>query len=626
MTLEEEGEDRGDATKVVPCTCQCKMCQIYGDPHYVSFDAGLDAGDTSRRPIEEVAWVVKSDEVKIQAKSNNHAGRGIGLAVAGSFLSGHRLTFVKAGSKILLDGQQIVDKVGDTYRSDDGLIEVEHVAHLNPDKDDWRAMGYGKVHAHAFSRFYRTTFWVFRLPRAVNIYITEYDSMSVIIKMPKVNGMDGLCGNYDGNKDNDGENDVKERMGGSAKVADDDNLFNLDAEAFLLDVSDHRDVSTRTEEDCDPELKKKAEEKCAEVKEVTLRKDCVYDICMTGDFKGEGDEMSVEILDSVARLDHRINVEDGAAASLIQQSNRRQKELKEYRGAPATIPCECECKMCQVYGDPHFIAFDAPLRGGDTIRHPHKGVVWAVKSDDVKIQFKANDNAGRGIGLAVAGNALGNHRLVWFKKGKKTLLDGQEIVKDAGSKYKSDDGLIEVEHMKKLDPNEGEWKKSGYDQALKSANIRGRETWVWRLAGDLNIYFSELDSLSAIIRMPKKEGMDGMCGNYDENKDNDGDKDVIERMGPINVADSENLFTADGQAFLEEDDRDVRGRTMENCEPELKTKAEEKCSEIEEVTLRKDCVFDICMTGDLKDEKDELEMEVLDTIARTDKEVNPEGQ
>jgi len=576
--------------------------------------------------VEEVAWVVKSDEVKIQAKSNNNAGRGIGLAVSGNFLNGHRLTWVKAGSKILLDGQQIVDKVGDTYRSDDGLIEVEHMERVQPDKDDWAAIGWGtNVNRWSTKRF-EGKLWVFRLPRAVNIYISEHDSMSVIIKMPKVKGMDGMCGNYDDNKDNDGKDDIEARMGGSAKVADADNLFNLDAKAFLLDVSDHRDVSTRTEEDCDLELKKKAEEKCAEIEQATLREDCVYDICMTGELEDEGDELGVEIADSIARHDDKINVGEGAVASLLQQSNRRQKKLKEYRRGDVTAACECECKMCQFYGDPHFIAFDAGLNSGDTARRTKKEVLYAVKSDEVKLQVMTNNRAGQSIGLAVAGNVLGKHRLVFLQKGKKTLLDGQEIVKDAGSTYKSDDGLIQIEHMERLDPDEGEWKKSGYDKARKAGDIRGRETWVWRLPRDINIYFADSGwGMSAIIKMPKIEGMDGLCGNFDENKDNDRELEVKKRKA-MRVGESDNLFAMDGEAFLEEDDRDVRGRTMEDCDTELKKKAQKKCAEIEEKTLREDCVYDICMTGDLKDEEGELEMEVLDTIARTDPKENTEGQ
>jgi len=298
-------------------------------------------------------------------------------------------------------------------------------------------------------------------------------------------------------------------------------------------------------------------------------------------------------------------------------------------------------KMCQFYGDPHFIAFDGEMEGGDTARltNDPEGVLWVVKSDKVKIQIDASQKSlgsgtgtgwGRAIGLAVSGSTLGNHRLVFLKEGKKTLLDGQEIVKETGTPYTSDDKLIQVEHLEVLDPNEKEWKEQGYAEAEISDKIHGRETWIWRLPGKINIYFSLGDSICAIIKMPQVEDMDGLCGNFDDDRDNDlermdGKNEISKRM-KIAVGPGESIFTTDGSLLEEAEHRVVSGRTMKDCEPELKKQAEEKCAEIAEKTLREDCVYDICTDGNLPDEEDELQVEVLDTIARTDQKVNTAGQ
>jgi hypothetical protein len=303
-----------------------------------------------------------------------------------------------------------------------------------------------------------------------------------------------------------------------------------------------------------------------------------------------------------------------------------------------TTTAAAATKMCQIYGDPHVIAFDGHMDQGDTaqLSTDGLGVLWAVKSDEVKIQVDASETNhgtgtgwGRSTGLAFAGYG---HRLVFLRDGKKTLFNGQEIVKENGT-YKSDDGLSEVERMATLDPNATEWQELGYGEVHISDKVHSREAWAWRLNKKITIYLSEGDSLCAIIRMPKVEGMDGLCGNFDDDRANDVEmphdaeqpQKIIERMTYIVGAnDPENMFATASPSLLEQENRVVTRtaapapvRTIQDCEPELKKKAEEKCAEIKEKTLSRDCVFDICMTGELGDEEDEVEMEVLETIAKT---------
>jgi hypothetical protein len=306
------------------------------------------------------------------------------------------------------------------------------------------------------------------------------------------------------------------------------------------------------------------------------------------------------------------------------------KEAQSCNVSPCDVPI-LDGKMCQIYGDPHVIAFDGHMAEGDTaqLSQDGLGVLWAVKSDDVKIQIDASEKTkgpgtgtgwGRSTGLAFDGYG---HRLVWLKDGKKTLFDGQEIVKENGTTYKSDDGLIEVEHMQTLDPNAAEWKKLGYGEVHISDKVHGREVWAWRLTNPndalfkIIIYFSEGDSLCAIIRMPKVDGMDGLCGNFDDNRANDvlTPHQAASRY-VVAATDPQNMFAAlgPGPGLLEEENRVVSRRTMEECEPELKKTAEETCAEIKDETLRHDCVYDICTTGELQDEEDEVEQEVLNSV------------
>merc|ERR1719421_1455480 len=109
--------------------------------------------------------------------------------------------------------------------------------------------------------------------------------------MPKDDDQDGACGNFDGDPNNDGWNDIQGRKG-SMQVQDADNLFKKDDKGqSLIDSSDPAgEFGAGVVEGCDPALKAKAEKKCAEVVTESLRSSCVFDICMTKDEGYAGDE------------------------------------------------------------------------------------------------------------------------------------------------------------------------------------------------------------------------------------------------------------------------------------------------------------------------------------------------
>jgi len=254
------------------------------------------------------------------------------------------------------------------------------------------------------------------------------------------------------------------------------------------------------------------------------------------------------------------------------------------------------------------------------------------------------------------------HRLVFLKQGKRTLLDGKEIVKEKNSQYTSKDGLIQVKHFESMTANREEWTHQGYSGSNENKFL-GHETWIWSLADKkINIYFTLADSICALIRMPKVEGMDGLCGNFDGDATNDiegnnfknkkwhsATQEISKRLGFCNtdpdlqgyetkgtprwvVLDKKTngwckqgagLFAAtdkkeEGQALLGEEDRIVRKPTKEWCDAELYKKAEDQCAGIDEQVFKKGCIYDICMTKHLEAADNDLDSQVLDTVDKAE--------
>jgi len=183
-----------------------KKCIIYGDPHSNSFD-----GIHNDFYASGEFWIVKSKRVKIQGRYQpTKITRGLSvtkeISLGGPFLKGHVL--MVDAERATLDGKNVLDanKFPATFDLADGLGKVTHNDHgeiLQPHRElgkDLRVL-----------HFY--------LPEEVTIQVNQWTNpregffINVMVKMSRVPGIDGHCGNFNGNKADDDRIDIRKRIG-----------------------------------------------------------------------------------------------------------------------------------------------------------------------------------------------------------------------------------------------------------------------------------------------------------------------------------------------------------------------------------------------------------------------------
>jgi hypothetical protein len=180
-----------------------RSCSIFGDPHAGTFD-GFHADYYTSGEF----YLVRAPTVKIQGKYNpTHATNGLAVtkevAISGSFV----------GDKILIigeehasyDGMPILTTFPSTFSSTDGKVKIVYNGEgqlLQPGRE-------GKnLHVIHVS-----------LPDRVSIQINRWDEpgegkyVNAKITMPKMEGMDGQCGNFNGIVPDDSRMAVRARMG-----------------------------------------------------------------------------------------------------------------------------------------------------------------------------------------------------------------------------------------------------------------------------------------------------------------------------------------------------------------------------------------------------------------------------
>jgi hypothetical protein len=192
---------------------------------------------------------------------------------------------------------------------------------------------------------------------------------------------------------------------------------------------------------------------------------------------------------------------------------------------------------CTIYGDPHVMGFDRAsiepvISLLDVGSKDSLGDFWLVKSPQVQMQGRFNRVEGGRLflrGLAVSGPFLqGNTLLIsGHIDGGKVFWNSEEILTSAPSKYSNDfisanfgsESLVQDSTRKAEEP--------GFDIDLplgvKLLLNRGRH------------------GLGVKITMPQMEGLDGQCGNFNGDGQDDTPKLISERMG-MHVLFSELLF------------------------------------------------------------------------------------
>lgn len=287
-------------------------CAIFGDPHFITFDGGHTTFVGDR-----ILWVVRSQNVWMQAVSRLATGNFMGFAVGGPFLQGHTLLVYNASDggalRAEFDGVPILLEAEDEFESSDIGLKAIRSPSWNASLHDSAILDIRTEQQFAIGPFpERFTgspeggLFLLRLPGHVEVTITGVDFMSAVVSMPaQATGQSGYCGDFN----NDAEDDY-------AKVAPSWNrpvgrdlgpvprsmsLFEHISQRSVLgflDASPAESQESRQPVECTQELQAQAEAECQTVEDLRLRQDCIFDICQTGAVSAVQGMLAAEVLET----------------------------------------------------------------------------------------------------------------------------------------------------------------------------------------------------------------------------------------------------------------------------------------------------------------------------------------
>mmetsp|Transcript_23732 Transcript_23732/g.62543 ORF Transcript_23732/g.62543 Transcript_23732/m.62543 type:complete len:612 (-) Transcript_23732:229-2064(-) len=316
-------------------------CAVFGDPHFITFDGGHTTYVGDR-----IIWLVRSQDVWIQAVSRDSTGNFVGMAISGPFMKDHKLIVYNMTDggplRVTYDGKRVLNG------AEEDEVDIPNTVH-GWRKRDWN----GSMHDSKIlelrtemkfdigpfpERFLGSPeggLFLFRFPGYVEITITGVDFMSAVITMPPQDSQSGYCGNFNGEANDDFSAVVPSwntPIGeGLDAVAESENLFQ-DSEILGLLASDAkihkskprtlRSMAKRVELCQSPDFKAQAEQACAHVSDQRMHADCVFDICETGDLAAAQGTLAAEIM--------QLKVNPRASVSFIGAGNCQDSDGHRY--------------------------------------------------------------------------------------------------------------------------------------------------------------------------------------------------------------------------------------------------------------------------------------------------------
>mmetsp|Transcript_27354 Transcript_27354/g.63805 ORF Transcript_27354/g.63805 Transcript_27354/m.63805 type:complete len:1018 (+) Transcript_27354:150-3203(+) len=601
------------ATDHRSCPCCGATCTIYGDPHIRVFDASsTSAVSLLQMPLASAGedefrfgdyWVVKSDLISVQGRYRKvnypharYANRTFltGLAVGGPFLNGHTMLISPQHGQVQWlspggDTKQILDKPGDAFKIDN-LVEAHYREHSRMVKDPAQfAMG---IYLH--------------LPGGVRMEVNRFKlhlDMSITMKPEAggAGGMDGQCGNFNGNPDDDHPQLISERIG--YEIPTDENLLQQQGESSpltqLLQSAAELEAAKRSLLGLDSSPAKPGR------RTATLY---MYadEYCQN---PLNGSHMSLSVNDNNCELGWNFTCSCYNGSKVVRAArhfpscnnptsvdelsvpagncygpfNDTGLVLPSYWRIDASSCPDCDCEegeSCMVHGDPHITCFDQSqvsflgvasvhdgkpgTAGGKQLRAPSHpahtnmygwGDFWLVKSEQVHIQARYRKvyypNAQEPLnhtfltGVAVGGPFMRGHTLTIEPR------EGAVTWRFAGGRTRrildTIPSTFELLDIVKARQSRRDALVPQSDKLVQGADFelpRGVKVSIDRFAQHMDVRVTMTKTAGG------EGGVDGQCGNYNGDASDDTAQLIDERIG-YQVPPDELLFRDD-----EDDDQD----------------------------------------------------------------------
>lgn len=135
--------------------------------------------------------------------------------------------------------------------------------------------------------------------------------------------------------------------------------------------------------------------------------------------------------------------------------------------------------------------------------------------------------------------------------------------------------------------------------------------------------------MGVVIKLGREPGLSGMCGNFNDNSRDDCHRcsrsranRYVQMVAPTDIPDGF-LEGAAGGALLQQqsfgqalnatadESADDYAQVRSNCSADLLVQADQRCADVVEEGIVENCVYDICVTGDIEFERDEHTLEIL---------------
>ncbi|CAE8686633.1 unnamed protein product [Polarella glacialis] len=246
------------------------FCKLWGDPHVISFD-----GPQFVFYREGDFWIVKTPALKIQGrfqatqwtKDNDHTDYSslTRIIIAGSLMDNHVIDISKLedGGQITCDGTPILLSFGEAFCGSGRLTYGSA----------------GELVDEAMS-FLPHKVVIITLPSGVIVQVNRWSNfMNAMVKMFPMEGQDGVCGNFNGDPDDDTGKLVHKRFG---------NGVPLDELLFATPIPVHIPTAVAASSKCSAQLRVQAEAVCRTQMDPTdasagwALAECVGDLCHEG--------------------------------------------------------------------------------------------------------------------------------------------------------------------------------------------------------------------------------------------------------------------------------------------------------------------------------------------------------